>query len=126
MAAIDDSATVQDFVIQQGDDWSRSFRRGTRADAEAEIEYVDLTGWTGACHFRQKANATDVLAELDVEIDPDQVTNKGLITITLSAEDAATLPTKRPLVWDLELTSPAGLTRTYLRGEITVIAEVTR
>lgn len=126
MTTIDESAATVDLILVQGDDWIKTFRLGTRPDSESNVEYWDLTGWTGKSQIRKKATSATVLADLDVTIDPEQddADHTGLVTVALAAEDAAGLPAS--CVWDFELTNPSGIKRTYMAGTVTVNREVTK
>ena len=89
--------------------------------------YMDLTGYTGKAQMRELAASAVVAAEFTVTI-LDQIATPGGLTISLSATQTSALEVKSH-VWDLQLTEPAGAggkVRTWLKGDVTVIAEVTR
>lgn len=123
---IDDSAAEVNLIIHQGDDWIKTFRIGARPDSESAIVYYNMTGWTGKCQIRRKTTSADVLAELEVEIGPDQDAEEtaGYLTVTLLEDDAAALP--KTCFWDLELTTETDVKRTYMAGMVQVNREVTR
>jgi hypothetical protein len=125
MTTIDNSPATVNLIFTQGDDWAKTFRVGSRPDPESAVEYWDLTDWVGASQIRKKATSTTTLATLTVELgdqsDPDTV---GSFTVTLSALASAGLPSA--CVWDLQLTDPNGIKRTYFAGSVTASREVTR
>lgn len=126
MTTIDNSPAIVNLIFTQGDDWVKTFRIGSRPDPESDIEYWNLTDYVGKSQIRKKATATTLLAELDVEIGPDQDQEEtaGFLTVALSAADSATLPAA--CVWDLQLIDPDGIKKTYFAGTVTVAREVTR
>lgn len=125
MAVYDYSPSVADLVLYQGDDWSKTYRVGSRVSADDPIVYWDLTGYSGKSQIRKKAGSADVLAELDFVLGDGQDTDEGAgyFTVSLSAEDSALLP--RVCYWDIELTDLDGKKRTYVAGKVSVTREVT-
>lgn len=126
MTTINKAAAEVNLIITQGDDWSQTFRFGGRADADADLIYWDLTGWTGKCQFRKKATSTVILAELTVTFGPDQSVedNRGYVSVFLPEEVSASLP--RTCAWDFEMKDPTGNKKTYIAGTVSVNREVTR
>lgn len=117
-----------DLDLYQGDTFRRTFRvRARLFDTDSGLwtagDYIDLTGYTGKCQFRETVIATDVAAELAVTI-LDQNATPGGISVTLTPAQATAL-TKAAYKWDLQLTNPAGDVSTYLAGTVTVTQEVT-
>jgi hypothetical protein len=51
------------------------------------------------------------------------VTAPNIIDVVLPADDSATLPTSG--VWDLQVTYPGDIVRTYVAGRVAVTADVT-
>jgi len=86
--------------------------------------YESLTGWTGKAQIRSSAAA--LIEELTVTIDPDQVTNTGLLTVGATHAQTALWTVTNGWVWDLQLTNGAGQVRTILAGTVTITAEVTK
>jgi hypothetical protein len=95
-------------------------------------EAVDLTGYTGTCHIREKisdeeivftlANGTGVVIE-------DQAVTEGGYYLYISAEDMEGVCEKhktRQLVYDLRLTSSDGVVRMQQFGEFNIEPAVTR
>lgn len=126
MTVLDFSPLDVDLVLYQGDDWSKTFRIGSRPSADADVEYWDLTDWSGASQFRLKASSTDALVSLDVEIGPDQsvAETAGYFTVSMTADESALLPKR--CFWDLELVDSSGFKRTFAAGSVEVVREVTR
>ncbi len=123
MTTIDESASRVDLILVQGDSWTKTFRFGSRPDPESDVEYWDLTDWVGKSQIRKKAT-TPLLAELIVEIPTQTGSDLGCVTVSLDPDESAYLPSA--CVWDLELTNPSGLKKTYMAGDVTVEREVTR
>lgn len=126
MTVLDFSPTDVALVLYQGDNFSKTFRFGSRPSSGEDIVYWDLTGWTGLSQIRAKAKSEDVLASLTVVIgsnqtDPDFA---GYVFVSLSNTDSTNLP--RRCFWDLELTDADGYVRTLLAGEVAVTREITR
>lgn len=120
-------ATILDYApvvvalsLQQGDDWEETFAFRNTTDPVGE--YWDLTGWTGACQIR------DSYADTDDTVEPlAELTCTGSaagMTVLLTHDLAEALP--KSCKWELELTSPAGRRRTWLKGPVSVNREVTR
>lgn len=125
MAVYDYSPNVAELVLYQGDDWSKTYRLGSRLTDSDPIVYWDLTGWSGKSQIRKKAGSTEVLAELTFSLGEGQDTEEGAgyFTVSLSSDDSALLP--RVCYWDVELTDSDGKKRTYEAGKVTVVREVT-
>lgn len=126
MTVLDFSPSDIDLVLYQGDDWSKTFRLGSRASADSDIEYWDLTGWTGRSQFRVKATSEDVLVTLSVVIGDDQDTSDGAGYFTVSMTDTQSASLPKRCFWDIELTDTSGFKRTFAAGSVEVIREVTR
>lgn len=118
---------IYNLEIYQGDDYSQEFRLSTTDDNGTFVDYMDLTGSTGSAQIRATAQATgSPITTFVVTIDPDQVGNKGKFTISLTHAVAAALPVTTTAVWDLQFVDALAVTRTYLKGSVTIYAEVTR
>lgn len=120
---------VYDLTIYQGDTFKLPFRLRdsvTRA-------FLDLTGVTVAAEIRTATSANTALAVFTGVVQ-DQSTTPGGVLLSLTAGATATLsPTlntttnkNTPYVWDVQLIWPDGSIETYLRGSVTVTAQVTR
>lgn len=126
---------TQDITIYQGDDYELFFRvRALVWDPDANGgaggyvpgDYVDLTGFTPKAQIRPSAGSATLLAEFTATLanqtDPD---TKGGVYLTLDSAETTDLPTTGGK-WDVQLTEDATLkVQTYLRGSVTVTAEVT-
>jgi hypothetical protein len=91
---------------------------------------VDLTGATIAFSCRTKAGFDTGAATLAltsptaIVIDPDQVTNKGQLTLNIAAADTVDLDRNITLLCDFQVTDSGGDVRTWpeaLYGESTLI-----
>lgn len=109
--------------IYKGDSFEIFFRiRNTDANGDPAA-YVDLTGRVPKAQVRASASAGTVLAEFTATL-ANQTTAPGGVLLTLSPAQTAALTNG---VWDVQLTTTAtGETKTYLRGTVMVMDEVTR
>jgi hypothetical protein len=82
---------------------------------------MDLTGYTFLAQIRATADA-EPMAILDVEVLDAAA---GTLRRTLTATEADKLVPGRA-VWDFQITSAAGYTRTVMAGPVTVVADVSR
>jgi hypothetical protein len=101
--------------------WSLLF---TEDDGETPI---DLSSYTWVSQIRANDGAdSDVMADIAVD---DTDADAGVLVLTLTAAESAqlvkeTAPAKKP-AWDLQGTA-AGVVRTYLRGAVKVLGDVSR
>lgn len=115
---------VYNLTIYQGDTFELTFRLRdsvTRA-------YLDLTDCTVSSQIRLKESTATPLAVIAGALQ-DQTATTGGITLSLTpTETAALAPVagNTAYVWDVQLTWPGGRVETYLKGSVTVIAQVTR
>lgn len=109
--------------IYQGDTFEVTVRLRTVVNGTPDA-YMNLTGYTGKAQVRETIAAPTPAAEFAVTV-LDQVATPGGVKIALTAAETAAIPVKAH-VWDLQLTSGAGATRTWLKGDVTIIGEVTR
>lgn len=119
------SCSVQtfDLCIKRGDTYKATFTY-----VASDGIPVDLTGYTAKMQIRQKANSPD---PAPVEItDQDGIVlgdAEGTVEITLSSENTGTnLESLKSGVYDLELTSPAGVVTTIVGGKVEFVDQVTR
>jgi hypothetical protein len=82
---------------------------------------VDITGYTITAQIRASQDATDILASFACTITDAPA---GKWTIALTDAQTTTLPSSA--YWDLQLTSPGGVTRTFAAGRVKVTRDVTR
>lgn len=109
-------ATV-DLTIVRGDDFVQELKVSTGADAGSAVP-VDWTGCTGAAQIRpsaESASAVDFTVTLGAS---------GAVSVTLPAASSATLASGG--VWDLQVVDGAGKIRTWIRGQVSLIRDVTR
>lgn len=83
---------------------------------------VNITGYTVAAQIRLKPDAEDTEAEFECTI-TDAVNGKW--TIEMADDVTEDLP-KKTLYWDMQLTSPGGVTKTFAAGKIVLTKDVTR
>jgi len=118
----------RNLTLYQGDTYSFTFRLRDLSPQGDPGNYVDLTGVTAKAQIRQSETTSAVAAEFTATI-PDQTVaeDTGRVVLSLTpAETAALNLTNNAGVWDVQLTFPDGTIKTYLRGAIRVIREVTR
>ena len=118
----------RNLTLYQGDSYSFTFRLRERSSQGDPGNYVDLTGVEAKAQIRQSESSSGVAAEFTATI-PDQTVAEDTGRVILSlipAETAALNLTNSAGVWDVQLTFPDGTIKTYLRGGIKVIKEVTR
>jgi hypothetical protein len=109
-------------VIAQGATFTASFRYLTGSPAAA----VDLTGWTARAQLRSgKGGEIWLTLASGTEI---TLTSEGTIGFTLphTATEGEVWDTRKLGVWDLELTSPAGVRLRFAEGTVTISHDVTR
>jgi len=81
---------------------------------------VDVSDWTFMSHIRDSANSETIIAIFDVyKLHP----NIGVLQLLLTSDQSELLPSFA--VWDLQ-TKSKGKVRTVIRGDITVMADVSR
>lgn len=85
---------------------------------------MDLTGWTGRSQIRPNESSAVILGTFTVTI-ADQVAVPGGVLLDMAPADTSLLPVTGGK-YDVELTAPDGTVRTYLKGDVTVLPEVTR
>ena len=115
----------QNITIYRGDSFSLTLRlRQRNADGTAGT-YLDLTGVVARAQIRATEDAPDVLATFVTTV-LDQVATPGGVSLTLATADTAVLPANMPSKWDVELDFPNGDVKTYLKGTVSVVADVTK
>lgn len=90
-------------------------RRGDAWSYRATINGVDLTGYTIAAQLRGRIEDDTAI---DLDISPDDLT----IGRFYVGQDEATISG----YYDVQITPPSGLPRTYIAGRLAVDADVTR
>ena len=116
------TAAKHDFAIEQGATFKADL---TFTDSENNV--VDLTGYSINMQARSKVSSSETVLDLSVG-SGITITNPvgGLFEIEQSAAETAALTGGAVLVYDLELTNPAGQVTRLLQGKIMVSPEVTR
>lgn len=134
---LDDSAQEMNIVTTQGNDFkSQPLRLGTRETETSEIEFIDMTGWTGAACVRAKiadkdkdpdGTTKEPLAVITVAIDPDQADpdTRGTFRLLVDSAQLAALPADKDLPWDLDFDRPGEGNRTYFFGTLRAKGQVT-
>ena len=84
---------------------------------------VDLTNWTGHMQLREKYSSTGWVAEALSTNSSMTLTSSGIVNVTLSKDQMA-IPAKN-YFYDLDLSS-GDFRQTLIRGNFTIIPEVTR
>ena len=93
---------------------------------------VDMTGYTGVCHIREKITDEDTVFELVNDtgvVIEDQAVTPGGYYMYISADDmegACARHKERRLVYDLRLTAPDGSVRLQQYGDFNIEPAVTR
>jgi hypothetical protein len=105
--------------IYKGDTFDLEFRLRARSGEGDPGGYVNLTGATGKAQIRLTEDSAEVLAEFAVTCGAD-----GTVLITLTAEQTAALVNGG--MYDVQIEFPDGSIKTYLRGTVSVVKEVTR
>ena len=110
--------------IYKGDTYTKFIRIRSKDENGDPGPYVDLTGATPKAQIRLNEDDTEVKAEFTATLG-NQTTFPGSINLLLTATQTRAL-TAVNHVWDMEVTHADGSVRTYLKGSVTVIKEVTR
>jgi hypothetical protein len=109
------AVTRQDIRFRQGDDVSKTV---TVRNADGTL--ADLTGYTALAQIRRD------VADVDTTVDATfACTISGSEVIMYLGDDQTTTLTG-DYVWDLEVTSPTGITTTIMTGQAIADAEVSR
>lgn len=103
--------------LYQGDTFELLFR------LKSGTSYVDLTGATPTAQIRASADAASPIISFTAAL-TDQTATPGGVMLTLSAAQTSGLTANG--VWDVQLAYPDGSVKTYLKGTVTVVKEVTR
>lgn len=111
--------------IYEGDTFRYPFR--IRELPAGSGPYVDLTGHTVKAQLRSSSGT--LVMELTCTVDPDQTTNRGKVTLSLTKVQTTGLKAAAGAApaCDVEITNPATERRTYISfAPITITAEVTK
>jgi hypothetical protein len=110
-----DSIPTYDLTLVRGD----TYERRTFVMEYSDGSHADFTGYTVLAQARPSANAPRLLIEFASGVDEN-----GDPYIEASSADTTAIGPISKGVWDLQMTSPAGRTRTYLAGDVTIIQDV--
>lgn len=116
----------RNLTIYKGDSFSFTFRLREREEDGTPGGYVDLTSVFVSSQIRANEDATTIIASFTSTI-PDQTVagNKGKVTLSLDPTVTGNAGFVGGM-YDVQLTYPDSTVRTYLKGGVTVIKEVTR
>lgn len=111
----------QNLSIYRGDKFSFTF-----SIKDGNGVYIDKTGYTPTAQIRTSADDADVVVAFTAAL-LDQTVAPGAVILTLTAAQTAALAAGK-YVWDVQLTNDADPTdvTTYLFGDVTVTADVTK
>ena len=94
---------------------------------DASKQPIDLTGYTARLQIRAKVSSTEFALELTEASGLTLGGPAGTIDIALTPTQTETdLAELKAGVYDLELTSPAGIVTTIIGGSVTLADQVTR
>jgi hypothetical protein len=119
-----------DNKIYRGDDWQYggiplgAFAGGILHVKDNTGSLVNLTSWALKAQIRTgpgAANPVDIVCTKT-----NQSTDPGGFTLTLTATTTAAMQPTTSSTWDLQLTDPAGKVSTYMKGSVTVEADITQ
>lgn len=129
-------AGVYNITIEQGSTFGRLIsieQPNLAADPTGQtFENFNLAGFTGRMQIRRTIDTTTPMISLTTEngrmtINPNIAgtpSRNNEISLLISAADTATLTTSG--VYDLEIVSVSGVVSKIIRGDVTLIPEVTR
>jgi hypothetical protein len=129
-------AGIYNITIEQGSTFGRlvSVEQPDLATdpTGATFENFQLSGFTARMHIRRTIETTTPMITLTTEngriaINPNIVdfpTNNNEISLSITAADTATILSSG--VYDLEIISATGTVSKVIRGDVTLIPEVTR
>lgn len=129
-------AGVYNITIEQGSTFGRLISI-EHPDIEADptgqtFENFDLSGFTARMHIRRTVDSATPMITLTTEngrilINPDVVaapTRNNEIELSITAADTSTITSSG--VYDLEIISAGGIVSKVIRGDVTLVPEVTR
>ena len=129
-------AGVYNITIEQGSTFGRLIsieQPDLAADPTGQtFENFDLSGFTARMHIRRTIDSATPMISLTTEngriaINPNisgSSTRNNEISLSITAADTATITTSG--VYDLEIISASGVVSKVVRGDVTLIPEVTR
>ena len=129
-------AGIYNITIEQGSTFGRLIsieQPDIVADPNGTIfENFELAAYTARMHIRRTIDTSTPMITLTTEngritINPNiagSPTKNNEISLSITAADTATITTSG--VYDLEIISPGGTVSKVIRGDVTLIPEVTR
>lgn len=129
-------AGIYNMTIEQGSTFGRLIsveQPDLTADPGGTIfENLELAGFTARMHIRRTIDTTTPMITLTTEngritINPNiagSPTKNNEISLSITAADTATITSSG--VYDLEIISTGGTVSKVIRGDVTLIPEVTR
>jgi hypothetical protein len=115
------TATTFDTTIDQGADWYINFYYKDSAGAA-----INITGYSAAMQLRSEAASTTAALTLGTSAGGIAITGaSGLVAVHATAEQTASVAAGT-YVYDLEITSGAGIVTRLTQGNILVTPQVTR
>lgn len=115
---IGSTAAKYDLDIEQGASFSKTLYL-TKSNGFPK----DLAGYSGIAQIRDKASATDVIADIGVSFVAPR--SSGVIVLSLTKEQTTEFEFYTA-VWDMFIESPDGVRSKILKGTVTNNASVTR
>lgn len=111
-----------DLVIEKGETYRKLFQLKDSARVP-----IDLSGYTGRMHIRNKASSTTTILELTTENSRMAITPlEGKVQLYISKTDTSGITELGNAVYDLELESSSGEVLKMIRGTVSFIEEITR
>ena len=110
------SAGTYNFILEQG----ATFNRQLTVKDDGSV--MDLTGYSVASKMRSTHDSSTVVGTFTCTISN---ASGGIITVSMPSSTTAAIE-EAIYVYDLEITSGAGIVTRLLQGQITVNPEVTR
>lgn len=107
------------FTFTIGDDVAKPIR------IKRNGEYLDITGYTFETYFRKENGTIFTVPNEDHEIDEDQVTNKGRLTINIASADTSLFKPMNQGTLIIKVTNPLGKSVHYRGTGILFILEKT-
>jgi hypothetical protein len=111
-----------DFSVYQGDTKEFAVQLKSGPPPSGPYTPMDLTGCTVAAQVRDTPQAAQPAATITCTI--TDATN-GIVSLSMAPAVTGALG-QGTKVWDMEVTFPSGKKFTYLKGTVTIEAEVTR
>jgi hypothetical protein len=120
MAQLADSPGEYDFIIYQGQDFSRTF---TIKDSNGDA--IDISGYDARLQVRENKSSSSSVLSLTVGDGLSITGASGQVTVSLTATETAALDYNGG-VYDLELVDGSDVVTRILEGSATLDKEVTR